>query len=382
MGSPWDARARTLKLDSQGLTSVKGAGSCKELSTLSVQHNELTDLGELRNCRSLKVLNVSFNKLASLDSLLANPPLDCLNALIAGHNKIASTKGLQALNRLNTLVLSHNPLRDAHLIAGMKWLCKLTLSDCGLKSLPWLRPEDNKLDKLVELRLNHNNITSLDAGLLVCAKLKTLDVGGNKIGDEASLSVLEKLECLENLSLKGNPIDSDTTQQRLEASCPVLWTYNYRPTTKNVVAPKRKQFREVVRAARLPKEQREAELQKRKRKEGSADAEQEEVDDRVIQLPLVNKDKGKPHEADEPAAKRPRPEDKPSPPVTEPTRGNDEAAEAKVAKKPLKKKAKRPALPEPDPAEAAAVKVTVKKRVKAVDPQVRTLLQGPKVSNW
>ena len=73
--------------------------------------------------------------------------------------------------------------------------CRTLSSGPGLAQLPALGDEDLKgCASLAELRLGHNDLTTLPAALSSCSRLKILDLGSNRIADIQSTQVRHGFE--------------------------------------------------------------------------------------------------------------------------------------------------------------------------------------------
>ena len=134
-------------------------------------------------------------------------------------------KNLETLKSLRYFSFSGNPLSDWGEIVKLKNLRNLTLTDCGLTSIP---EEIGQLTLLEELNLDSNRITQLPEALAQLKNLKVLRLNGNPliqlpsfIGQLKHLEVLDLSQCgllslpeslsdlsqLNELLLKKNPFN-------------------------------------------------------------------------------------------------------------------------------------------------------------------------------
>eukprot|EP00667_Euglena_gracilis_P022273 EG_transcript_24717 len=187
-----------LNYDDQGMTSLQHTLPSPAATWLSAQRNSLTNLDGVQGFRNLVVLNLSHNSLTDITHVAE---LRRLNALILTHNRITSLEPVAPLVALNTLVVSHNPLQVTTAIARLSSLTKLSATDCQLRALPWHGAKEVQLGKLVELRLNNNQLQDLD-GLAHCPGLQRLSVKDNEVLD---LQGLKQLQGLTHLTVEGNP---------------------------------------------------------------------------------------------------------------------------------------------------------------------------------
>ncbi|RNF03869.1 putative leucine-rich repeat protein (LRRP) [Trypanosoma rangeli] len=90
----------------------------------------------------------------------------------------------------------------------MKQLKKLSLSGCGLESLPshWFLP------MVTELRLSHNALSSLVPEGVIFRSVKILDVSHNVLTD---VKTLRRCRFVRNLSIRGNPFQKETASSSL-----------------------------------------------------------------------------------------------------------------------------------------------------------------------
>lgn len=179
-------------LVSQGLSEDTFSG-LQKLMALDLSHNRLTHLpdGLLRAQNGLQILNLQHNKLTALTpdglSSLVN-----LHIFLASHNRLDRIEAgaFDAMASLSSLSLDHNRLRS---------LPQGVLTSAMSASLNDLALNSNQLDRIPE------DIGRLD-------RLRTLDLGENRIekleadsvGDNNNFGVLANITGLYGLRLAGN----------------------------------------------------------------------------------------------------------------------------------------------------------------------------------
>lgn len=217
---------KQIKLSGHEITEVEDLSSCQSLARLDLSKNQIPSIRGLSSCVDLTWLNVSRNQLGSLEGTSALKKLAVLNAahnqiteyhaespalraLVLNDNALRETPSLRLSPALRTLVLSRNRLAslDIARLAFATGLSKLSLSGNNLRSLPDL----TTLPNLSELRVNGNRIVALPSSLSLCARLRILDLGNNRLTDlDAALSSLDPIASgLKWLSLRGNPMCAD-----------------------------------------------------------------------------------------------------------------------------------------------------------------------------
>ncbi|KAG9459033.1 hypothetical protein H6P81_003541 [Aristolochia fimbriata] len=219
-----------LDLSSNNLSSLEGLHSCINLKWLCVVQNKLKSLKGVEGLSKLMVLNAGHNQLQSMDGVRS---LYLLRALILNDNNITFIGRLDGLQQLNTLVLSRNPINDlGDSLVKLKSITKLSLSNCQVQAIgPSLRFSVN----LKEVRLAHNEITTLPAELARNAKIQILDLGGNLISKLRDMEVLFSLTNLKNLNLQGNPIaEKAKLDKKVRKLLPSLQVFNGKPVDKSV----------------------------------------------------------------------------------------------------------------------------------------------------
>ena len=141
-----------------------------------------------------------FHKIQNLDNFTN------LKVLYLENNCIDKIENLQNLKNLTCLYLQNNYIKEIENLENNYNLVILNLSNNKIKEIKNLE----KLDKLENLYIEKNYISSIEnlQGILDIRKLILLDIQNNGISEnpEALLSLLERLEKLKVLYLKGNEI--------------------------------------------------------------------------------------------------------------------------------------------------------------------------------
>lgn len=155
-----------------------------KLVALDMSHNSLTKLHAdlLKEQQSLQILNLQYN-------LLANIAPNCLSSLL----------------NLHILLLSHNHLTELPQtsFASLASLNSLSLDHNRLNLLPAGLFAGSP--HLQDLALNNNYLDQVPADIGSLARLRTLDLGENRI-QSVSSQQLEKLNNLYGLRLAGNQL--------------------------------------------------------------------------------------------------------------------------------------------------------------------------------
>ncbi|XP_026461338.1 insulin-like growth factor-binding protein complex acid labile subunit, partial [Ctenocephalides felis] len=184
--------------------SFKGS---QHLESLFFQHNLITGFnGALQRCRKLKRLQFSHNNIRELfdDDFFETENLEDLQL---GYNELTSLNGsLLPLKLLRTLNLTHNLLKDFS-VQELRGLRRLRVVDLSHNRVERITGRMENLveseTRIVELRLDHNRLTSLDGALMGVQGLVRLSVAHNLIerispGDLIGLDVLRVLDVSHN----------------------------------------------------------------------------------------------------------------------------------------------------------------------------------------
>ena len=141
-----------------------------------------------------------FHKIQNLDSFIN------LKVLYLENNCLDKIENLHNLKNLTCLYLQNNYIKEIENLEENTNLVILNLSNNKIKKIKNLE----KLQKLENLYIEKNYLSSLEGleGLLEIKKLILLDLQNNELTDnpEALLSLLEKIERLKVLYLKGNDV--------------------------------------------------------------------------------------------------------------------------------------------------------------------------------
>ena len=247
-----------LDLSNNELASAAPIANMVSLTFLNLAHNQLESVSELKALKRLQVLNISCNRVQSLRGVEGSAG-SSLKALIANDNRIrlewcelsgttpkpqSDKKASLDSNRANlsiaqdnfvllnmlsvceTIVLSRNPElllmsapepqpedkkdtgatiadegQPSHhpldALAELKALKKLSLTDCGIASLParWFLPN------VTEVRLAKNKLQQVPSGVIF-KSCQILDVSHNLL---TSLGDLRRAKFLQQLHVAGNP---------------------------------------------------------------------------------------------------------------------------------------------------------------------------------
>lgn len=211
--------------------SLSGLKYCKDISWISVAHNQLTDIAYLCELAKLQgkkhvwrsslayvliflvscffpaVLNASYNELKDLpwDKIMN---LTQLKALILNNNHLVSFPPNALLPKsLDTLVLSHNRTLDqipASMLRKLSNLTKLSCSHTALHEISDL----SECWALKEVRLASNKIFTLKGiEKKLPLTVEIIDIGHNLIRDPKDLENLLAFKKLTSLNVRGNLTD-------------------------------------------------------------------------------------------------------------------------------------------------------------------------------
>ncbi|XP_050316211.1 carboxypeptidase N subunit 2 isoform X2 [Anthonomus grandis grandis] len=156
-----------------------------KLETVFLNFNEISSLdGAISGCKSLERIDLESNQ---IHTLTANDFLECenLDTLELGHNQISIlNNSLLPLKSLETLNMQYNLLTEFSFneITGLERLRRLDLSFNQISNL--IGPTSNLVEpniRLTELRLDHNNLETLNAALSGLSELLRLDLSYNKL---------------------------------------------------------------------------------------------------------------------------------------------------------------------------------------------------------
>ncbi|XP_059485738.1 leucine-rich repeat protein SHOC-2 isoform X2 [Neocloeon triangulifer] len=159
------------------------------MDKLLLSHNEISALsGSIKKLRRLNHLSLTYNQ---IDSLNEDEFLECekLQYLYLGHNKITELNGaLRPLRAVVRVSLHHNLLTEFDLsqVRGLKTLQELDLRYNRINRLLSRVEMQNVVESLDspnlnELRLGHNELSTLDGFLLGLRSLQNLDLSHNRL---------------------------------------------------------------------------------------------------------------------------------------------------------------------------------------------------------
>jgi internalin A len=219
----------TLDLSGNGLVNIGELNSLVNLQHLYVNDNEIMRFPSINNLVHLETLDISDNQINELGEDLSG--LSSLMHLNASHNKICDISALGNLESLEILDLSFNDLGclgdgvspNFDSLENAQNLRVLKLNDNNLTSIEGLRDrnislevldlQNNQIQDLTpiaqytniqELYLSNNNITNID-NLSGMTGLTEIDLSSNLITDFSNLLTIPNLT---NINLSNNQITS------------------------------------------------------------------------------------------------------------------------------------------------------------------------------
>lgn len=257
------ATLEVLNVAHNALEGKLGVSRLSGLKALIANDNALTALGGLERCRQLNTLVLSRNALTAPPTWLAGA--GALQKLQLSHNKLTDLGGALGCGgnggRGNWVMPACSPacvhacmhfsgLGGASLLSGRRtraagcmgrWR-STSPNACGAVSPPegvpptlsvrggrpqWPIacpvPSRRSLKELRELRVTHNQLKRLPAGLGQLGGLRILDAGCNPIAALADLEPLAALPRLQQLNLQGCPVaELDGFTERVQALLPRL----------------------------------------------------------------------------------------------------------------------------------------------------------------
>ncbi|XP_017135777.1 insulin-like growth factor-binding protein complex acid labile subunit [Drosophila miranda] len=208
------------------------------LRLLMAHNNRLERLpANMAGMRYLQTIHVHFNRLRSFDRVLRNS--QDLEELLAGNNELEylAQDEFQACGRLDVLHLASNHIRSLN--SSLLPMVKLTIANFsfndmeefsmeelhGLRLLKRLDLSHNRISRLLPstkgvqelvlfaLRLDNNQIVSLDGALAGLGNLRILDLSANRlehllIGDFDGMQRLEILDMTGNQLVELKPLET------------------------------------------------------------------------------------------------------------------------------------------------------------------------------
>ncbi|XP_022214179.2 leucine-rich repeat-containing G-protein coupled receptor 6 [Drosophila obscura] len=200
------------------------------LRLLMAHNNRLERLpANMAGMRYLQTIHVQFNRLRSFDRVLRNSP--DLEELLASNNELEylAQDEFQACVRLDTLILANNHIRslNSSLLPMVKLknanfsfndLEEFSMEELhGLRLLRNLDLSHNRIARLlpstkgvqelvlIDLRLDHNQIISLDGALAGLGNLRILHLFANRL-EHLLLGDFDGMQRLEILDMTGNQL--------------------------------------------------------------------------------------------------------------------------------------------------------------------------------
>ncbi|AIO18333.1 Internalin-A precursor [Candidatus Izimaplasma bacterium HR1] len=221
-----------LDLSNNGIVDIFGLNNLINLRTLYLNDNEIIEFPSINNLEFLEILDISDNNINVLGDDLSG--LSNLRTLNAENNEICDLSTLDDLVSLETLILSNNDLGCGGIGVSPNFeslenapnLIELRLDNNDLTSIEGLRGRDISLTTLylndnnltditpiaeytdiIELYLDNNNISSIN-DLSGMTGLTSIDLSHNSIVDISDLMSIENVEII-NLSFNNIVIIPD-----------------------------------------------------------------------------------------------------------------------------------------------------------------------------
>lgn len=188
----------------------------KHVEILNISDNLIKDISPISKSSSIKVIKCNYNLIESIPSF-KNSGIEILEL---NFNAISEIKGIEELKSLKELKLGNNNIENISNLKNIK-LRILKLNNNKIQKindlenqteLEYLDLSNNKLTiislvnfkwtKLIELNLDNNYLSSISE-MSSLTKITKLDLQNNQL---ESIENLLKLNTLEFVSLKGNPI--------------------------------------------------------------------------------------------------------------------------------------------------------------------------------
>ncbi|KAJ8676424.1 hypothetical protein QAD02_012211 [Eretmocerus hayati] len=162
----------------------------QNLTNLVLHSNAIKKLpNSIKSLSKLKVFDCSRNKLEELPSGFDSLPQ--LMTLNLGSNLLCDLPSQLANNKLCNVDLSHNKFEvfPDLCYAELTHLAEIRVNDNLIKEIP---PNLNVLPALKLLDLGNNKISVVPGELADCAKLKELNLKGNKLADKRLLKLVDQ----------------------------------------------------------------------------------------------------------------------------------------------------------------------------------------------
>lgn len=183
---------RILSLECNQLTTLPNWLAETEITEISVHNNQITSFGKLPI--TLKKLNLNANQLESLPEELAQ--CNALSSLYVSQNKLIKTpQVLSKLSALTECYLQTNLLEEFPIeLENLPVLQKFLIGNNQIKSIPSI----TGFQRLKELSISRNSLTSIDTSLAQLSSLTKLDISYNHLSELPSLSQIKQLNFSNN----------------------------------------------------------------------------------------------------------------------------------------------------------------------------------------
>lgn len=184
--------------DTKTLQSVDGVGEMTKLTDLDLSNNGLVNIGELNNLVNLKHLYLNNNEIVYFPSI---NQLRYLETLDISHNNIIQLgEDLSGLSNLTHLNASYNRIQDLSTLDDLNSLEELDLSYNNLGAVGiGISPNFDSLENapnLSILKLNNNNLTSIEGLRDRTINLEELHLENNQLTDITPISEYTGIETL------------------------------------------------------------------------------------------------------------------------------------------------------------------------------------------
>ncbi len=175
------------------MNGVLTYGDVKNIDSLDLSRKNIAALNGLEYLTNLQTLNLSTNavtNIAPIEKLVRLKTLGLSGNLLTDKSSVSV---ISKLVKLKKLFLDYVVIEDsAHLLSVLKDLEELSVNDCGLDNIDFLK-------KAVHLKILHARNNQIKNILPVenCKDLTVLDVQRNPIDSLTALTQLKKLEVID-----------------------------------------------------------------------------------------------------------------------------------------------------------------------------------------